>query len=82
MKVIVNCIECLMLIFSDSKWRDKVGIYYGFLSLMKVTVNCIECLMQSFQTEKKWRALGIDFFLCQLHRMLHANLFRLKEKRD
>ena len=32
MKVTVNCIECLMhLIQTERKWRDKVGIYYGFL---------------------------------------------------
>ena len=28
--------------------RDKVGIYFGFLSLMKVIVFCIECYMLLF----------------------------------
>ena len=38
------------------KWRDKVGIYYGFLFF--------------------------DESYCQLHRMLYANLFRLKENEE
>ena len=54
MKVIVNCMECYMLIFSNwKKRRDNVGIYFGFLSLMKVIVNCIECYMLIFSEWNK-----------------------------
>ena len=62
-----------------------------FFSLMKVIIKCIECLIcESFQTETKWRdKVGIYYWISffdeshgQLHRMLNANLFRLKQNEE
>ena len=67
---------------TETKWKDKVGIYFRFHSLMKVTVKCIERYMLIFSEwnkKKRWRRniFWISFFderYGKLHRMLNANL--------